>query len=81
MEDRILVVDDERAIADIIKFNLEKEGYLVQTAYDGVEAMEKMHNSDIDLAILDVMMPKKDGFEVLREIRADYNIPDRKSVV
>lgn len=75
MEDRILVVDDERAIADIIKFNLEKEGYLVQTAYDGVEAMEKMHNSDIDLAILDVMMPKKDGFEVLREIRADYNIP------
>jgi len=75
MEDRILVVDDERAIADIIKFNLEKEAYLVHTAYDGEEAMEKIHNNDIDLVILDVMMPKKDGFQVLKEIRQDYNIP------
>ncbi len=75
MEDRILVVDDERAIADIIKFNLENEGYLVHTAYDGEEGMETIHNNDIDLVILDVMMPKKDGFQVLKEIRQDYNIP------
>lgn len=75
MEDRILVVDDERAIADIIKFNLEKEGYFVHTAYDGEEGIEKVHNNDIDLVILDVMMPKKDGFQVLKEIRQDYNIP------
>ncbi len=75
MEDRILVVDDEKAIADIIKFNLEKEGYIVETAYDGEEALEKIYNNDIDLIVLDVMMPKKDGFEVLRELRVDYSTP------
>lgn len=75
MEDRILVVDDEKAIADIIRFNLEKEGYIVDVAYDGEEGMGKVHDSELDLVILDVMMPKKDGFQVLREIRADYNIP------
>ncbi len=75
MEEKILVVDDERAIADIIKFNLEKEGYLVEVAYDGDEGINKVHNHEIDLVILDVMMPKKDGFQVLKEIRADYNIP------
>lgn len=75
MENRILVVDDEKAIADIIKFNLEKEGYNVDTAYDGEEGMEKVNRLLPDLIILDVMMPKKDGFQVLKEIRLKYNTP------
>lgn len=75
MENKILVVDDEKSIADIIKFNLEKEGYYVDTAYDGEEGMTKVEKYKPDLVILDVMMPKKDGFEVLKEIRMNSNIP------
>ena len=75
MKNKILVVDDERSIADIIKFNLEKEGYIVDTAYDGEEGMNKVNQIMPDLIILDVMMPKKDGFQVLKEIRLKYNTP------
>jgi two-component system response regulator VicR len=75
MENKILVVDDEKSIADIIKFNLEKEGYYVDTAYDGEEGITKVDKYKPDLVILDVMMPKKDGFEVLKEIRMNSNIP------
>jgi two-component system response regulator VicR len=75
MENKILVVDDEKSIADIIKFNLEKEGYYVDTAYDGEEGITKVDKYKPDLIILDVMMPKKDGFEVLKEIRMNSNIP------
>lgn len=75
MKDKILVVDDERSIADIIKFNLEKEGYIVDTAYDGEEGLKKVNQFLPDLIILDVMMPKKDGFQVLKEIRLKYNTP------
>ena len=75
MRNKILVVDDEKAIADIIKFNLEKEGYIVDTAYDGEEGIKSVKDLNLDLVILDVMMPKKDGFQVLQEIRADYKFP------
>lgn len=75
MNSKILVVDDEKAIADIIKFNLEKEGYKVTTAYDGQEGIESVKEVNPDLVILDVMMPRKDGFQVLKEIRQDYNLP------
>ncbi len=75
MNSKILVVDDERAIADIIKFNLEKEGYIIETAYNGEEALEKVKDINPDLLILDVMMPKKDGFEVLKEVRESSSIP------
>ncbi|WP_353094662.1 response regulator YycF [Tissierella praeacuta] len=75
MYNKILVVDDEKAIADIIKFNLEKEGYSVQTAYDGEEGVQAVDEFIPDLAILDIMMPKKDGFQVLREIRTKYKFP------
>lgn len=75
MENRILVIDDEKAIADIIKFNLEKEGYTVETAYDGEEGVQAVNRFSPDLAILDVMMPKKDGFQVLKEIRALHRFP------
>lgn len=75
MSNKVLVIDDEKAIADIIKFNLEQEGYTVDTAYDGEEGMNKVHKWKPGLVLLDIMMPKKDGFQVLKEIRNAYNFP------
>lgn len=75
MNKKILVVDDEKSIADIIKFNLEKEGYEVILAYDGEEAIKKIYGQAPNLILLDIMMPKKDGFQVLREIRKDFSTP------
>lgn len=75
MSNKVLVIDDEKAIADIIKFNLEQEGYTVDTAYDGEEGINKIHTWLPELVLLDIMMPKKDGFQVLKEIRALYNFP------
>lgn len=72
---KILVVDDEKPISDIIKFNLVKEGFNVITAYDGEEAVAKVKQSQPDLVLLDVMLPKLDGFQVLRKIREHYAIP------
>lgn len=75
MSNKVLVVDDERAIADIIKFNLEKEGYQVETAYDGEEGLEKIKSFQPNLVVLDIMMPKKDGFQVLKEVRVSHKFP------
>ncbi|MFA5576735.1 MAG: response regulator [Tissierellaceae bacterium] len=75
MDSKILVVDDEKAIADIIRFNLEKEGYSVITAFDGEEGVRAVDNIIPDLVILDIMMPKKDGFQALKEIRMKHNVP------
>lgn len=72
---KILVVDDERPIAEIIKYNLQKEGYEVQTAYDGDEAIKMVHKMNPELIILDIMLPKKNGFDVLKEIRMEYVMP------
>jgi two-component system response regulator VicR len=72
---KILVVDDEKPISDIIKFNLEKEGYEVITAFDGEEALEKVEQENPDLLVLDIMLPKVDGLEVVREVRKTYNMP------
>ncbi len=69
MEQKILVIDDEKAIVDIIKFNLEKEGYHVFTAYNGEEGLNEIDNINPDMVILDVMMPKKDGFTLGKEIK------------
>ena len=69
MGKRVLVVDDESNIVDILKFNLEREGYEVICAYDGGEALEKAHSEALDLVLLDVMLPVMDGFSVLGEIR------------
>ena len=69
MDKKILVVDDEKPISDIIKFNLVKEGFTVVVAYDGEEAV-KLHDQVLpDLMLLDVMLPKMDGFQVCRKIR------------
>jgi two-component system response regulator VicR len=75
MPDRILVVDDERPIADILKFNLEREGFEVEVAYDGEEALAKARQMPFQLVILDIMLPKLDGFTVCREIRAHSSVP------
>ncbi|EXJ23260.1 Two-component response regulator SA14-24 [Alkalibacterium sp. AK22] len=72
---KILVVDDEKPISDIVKFNLEKEGFEVVTAYDGEEALEKVEEENPDLIVLDLMLPKKDGLEVCREVRKTKDIP------
>ncbi|MBN7275903.1 response regulator YycF [Lactobacillus acetotolerans] len=75
MPKKILVVDDEKPISDIIKFNLTKEGFNVDTAYDGEEAVKKVDEYDPDLMILDLMLPKKDGLEVAREVRQTHDMP------
>ena len=68
---KILAVDDQVHIVKLIQVNLERHGYQVVTAYDGIEAMEKIQAEHPDLIICDVMMPRKDGFEVLRETKTD----------
>lgn len=72
---KILVVDDEKPISDIIKFNLEKEGFEVVVAFDGQEAVEKVEEENPDLIVLDVMLPKMDGLEVVREVRKTHSMP------
>lgn len=72
---KILVVDDEKPISDIVKFNLTKEGYEVITAYDGEEALQKVEDESPDLILLDLMLPKIDGLEVARRVRAKHSIP------
>jgi two-component system response regulator VicR len=72
---KILVVEDEHSISDIIKFNLKKEGYEVETAYDGKEGMEKALDCGCDLVLLDIMLPLMDGFEVCRRVREKSNVP------
>ncbi|MDC3415057.1 response regulator YycF [Aquibacillus sp. 3ASR75-11] len=75
MSQKILVVDDEKPIADILKFNLEKEGYEVICAYDGDEAIHLTDKENPDLLLLDIMLPNKDGNEVCREIRKHHSMP------
>ena len=75
MNKKVLVVDDEKPIADILKFNLQKEGYDVNVAYDGEEAIRKVYQFEPDLILLDIMLPKMDGFQVCKKIRESFNIP------
>src|SRR5699024_2056873 len=72
---KVLVVDDEKPIADILKFNLEKEGYEVVVAHDGDDAIELAETEDPDLILLDIMLPGKDGNEVCREVRKTKTMP------
>ena len=65
----VLIVEDEKSIVDILRFNLEKEGYAVLTAYDGESGLEQAVNGGADLILLDVMLPKMNGFDVCRALR------------
>jgi len=73
---RILVVDDEPDFAAIVQGNLEKEGFEVEIAYNGVEGLEKVRSNPPDAIVLDVMMPEMDGYKVCRELKADEKYAD-----
>lgn len=75
MTANILVVDDEQAIVEILKSNLEREGYHVSAAYDGVEAVELASSKHFDVILLDCMLPRMDGFDVCRRLRASITTP------
>lgn len=75
MDAKILIVDDERNIVDVLKDNLEREGYITLTAYDGVEAVEVALDRKPDLILLDCMLPRMDGFDVCKKIRQTQQVP------
>ena len=75
MANKILVVDDERLIVDSIRYGLQREGYQIVAAYDGEQAIEKAREEKPDLILLDVQLPKKDGWAVCREIRQVSRVP------
>ena len=71
----VLIVEDEKNIVDIVRFNLQREGYDTLEAYDGEAGLALARERKPDLILLDVMMPKMDGWEVCREIRKDSKVP------
>ncbi len=70
---KILIVEDEKHIADGLRFNLEADGFEVENAYDGAEALETIEKTQFDAIVLDVMMPKMNGFEVAKTLREAEN--------
>ena len=72
---RILLVDDELSVQKLLTYPLRKEGYDVVPALDGREALDRLREDTFDLVVLDVMMPKQDGFDVCRQIRARSTVP------
>lgn len=75
MAKKVLVVDDEKLIVKGIRFSLEQDGMEVECAYDGEEALAKAKEQEFDMILLDVMLPKMDGFEVCQQIREFSNMP------
>ena len=71
LKKRVLVVDDESDVVETIKFSLEQEGFEVLTAYDGYEALDAVRVEEPDLLVLDVMLPKENGYRVSRFIKED----------
>jgi len=75
MNGKVLVIDDERPIAEILKYNLEEEGFKVLTAFDGEEALRLAFQEKPDIILLDIMLPRIDGFSVCRQIRQKCEVP------
>lgn len=71
----ILIADDEKEIRDLLRLYLENEGYDVLEAADGNQAMDMIHRNHVDMLLLDIMMPMKDGYHVLQELRKESNLP------
>jgi DNA-binding response OmpR family regulator len=78
---KVLVADDEPHLLRLVKFRLEREGYEVLTAVDGESALEMARTEQPDLCVLDVMMPKRSGFDVLRELRSDDTCSGMKVIM
>ncbi len=75
MANRVLVVDDEKLIVKGIRFSLEQDGMEVECAYDGEEALEAAKSKEFDIILLDVMLPRLDGFSVCQQIREFSSVP------
>lgn len=75
MSERILVVDDEREIADLLEVYLKNENYIVYKFYSAKEALECIEREELDLAILDIMLPEENGFSICRKIREKHTYP------
>lgn len=77
----ILIIEDDKAYANVYKIKLESEGYEVVVAYDGDAGLQELRKRKFDLLVLDLVMPGKNGFELLAEIRADSALKDTKVLV
>ena len=75
MSKRVLVVDDEKLIVKGIRYSLEQDGMEVDAAYDGEEALKFIQENNYDIILLDVMLPKYDGFEVCQRVRGFLDVP------
>lgn len=75
MNETILIVDDERRLVSLLESYLKQEGFRVATAYNGVEALQVVRKTNPDLIILDIMMPRMDGYEFMRQHRKEKNTP------
>ena len=72
---KVLIIEDEKSIADIIRFNLVKEGFETETAYEGKTGLDKALSCNPDLILLDVMLPEMDGFQVCKKVRETSTVP------
>ena len=75
MSEKILVVDDEEEIADLIELYLKNDGYIVYKAHNGMDALKYIEETEFDLAVLDIMLPDIDGFRLCRKIRENHFFP------
>jgi two-component system response regulator ResD len=75
MKGKILIVEDEKKLSEIMSLYLKNENYDVKSAFDGEDAEEILEDNEFDLVILDIMMPKKDGWSLLRKIKSTSNTP------
>jgi DNA-binding response OmpR family regulator len=81
MSRKILIVDDEEVIRKFLRVHLTKLGYEVKEAADGEQAIEQIGKDDFDLLICDILMPKKDGWEVIKEVKSDSKTKDIPVIV
>ena len=81
MGKRVLIVDDEEIIRKFLRINLLKWGYEVKEAVDGLEALEQLGNDNYDLLICDILMPNKNGWEVLKEVRSNPKTKDMPVII
>lgn len=75
MNRKILIADDEKEIVELVELYLQKDGFEVLKACNGIEAWGMIDGADVDLAVIDIMMPELDGYQLIRKIRTKYNIP------